>query len=94
MMKVKNRTIIQAPIHHTYIMKQPRLVSELGIKQLLIDLPSMDREDDGGKLLAHRAFWNYPSAPRINSTITELIYVPPTVAGWNIPSQPAGCFLR
>jgi kynurenine formamidase len=56
------------------------LVCELGIKQLLIDLPSMDKEDDGGKLLAHRAFWNYPASPRINSTITELIYVPSSVA--------------
>jgi arylformamidase len=56
------------------------LVCELGIKQLLIDLPSMDREDDGGRLLAHRTFWNYPSQPRIHSTITELIYIPPTVA--------------
>jgi kynurenine formamidase len=63
-------------IHH----EAAGLVCEMGIKQLLIDLPSMDKEDDGGKLLAHRAFWNYPAAPRIRSTITELIYVPPSVA--------------
>ena len=51
-----------------------------GIKHLLIDLPSVDRELDEGKLLAHRAFWNYPDAPRLDCTITELIYVPDAVA--------------
>ncbi len=46
-----------------------------GVSHLLIDLPSVDREEDGGKLAAHRAFWNYPDAPRTGSTITELIFV-------------------
>lgn len=49
---------------------------ELGVKHLLIDLPSVDKEKDGGKLLAHRAFWKYPEAPRFDATITEFIYVP------------------
>lgn len=48
---------------------------ELGIKHLLIDLPSVDKEKDDGKLLAHRAFWNYPKATRFDATITEFIYV-------------------
>jgi arylformamidase len=66
-------------IHH----EAARFICEAGIKHLLIDLPSMDKEDDGGKLLAHRAFWNYPDAPRINSTITELIYVSKNISdGW------------
>ncbi|MFN7120080.1 MAG: cyclase family protein [Saprospiraceae bacterium] len=47
-----------------------------GVQHLLIDLPSVDREEDGGKLLAHRAFWQYPDNVRKNCTITELIYVP------------------
>lgn len=50
-----------------------------GIKHILIDLPSVDREEDGGKLAAHHAFWNYPDSPRKDATITELIYVPDTV---------------
>lgn len=50
-----------------------------GVEQLLIDLPSIDPESDGGALAAHRAFWNYPAAPRTNATITELIYVPSEV---------------
>jgi arylformamidase len=48
---------------------------ELGVKHLLIDLPSVDREYDAGKLMAHRAFWNFPEQPRMDCTITELIYV-------------------
>ncbi|MGB3344891.1 MAG: cyclase family protein [Aequorivita sp.] len=52
---------------------------ELGIKHLLIDLPSVDREHDEGKLLAHKAFWNYPEYPRHDCTITEMIYVPDSI---------------
>lgn len=48
---------------------------EKAIEHLLVDLPSVDREEDGGRLEAHKAFWNYPTNPRLNATITELIYV-------------------
>lgn len=50
-----------------------------GILHLLLDLPSVDREVDGGALAAHKAFWNYPMAPRMDATITELIFVPDSV---------------
>lgn len=53
---------------------------ENGIKHLLLDLPSVDREEDGGKLLAHHAFWNYPAATRFDCTISEMIYVPDAIA--------------
>ncbi len=53
---------------------------EQNIKHLLLDLPSVDREEDGGALAAHKAFWNYPENPRMDATITELIYVPNEVA--------------
>lgn len=46
-----------------------------GVEHLLIDLPSVDREEDGGKLSAHRIFWQYPENIRKHCTITELIYV-------------------
>jgi kynurenine formamidase len=52
------------------------LMNELGVEHLLIDLPSVDREQDEGKLLAHHAFWNYPAQPALHKTITEMIYVP------------------
>ena len=48
---------------------------ELGVEHLLIDLPSVDKEKDEGKLLAHKAFWDYPKNTRFFATITEFIYV-------------------
>jgi kynurenine formamidase len=54
---------------------------EMGVQHLLIDLPSVDREVDEGKLLAHKAFWNVKNThvlnedARLSCTITELIYV-------------------
>ncbi|WP_299312504.1 cyclase family protein [uncultured Aquimarina sp.] len=50
-------------------------IKERGIDHLLIDLPSVDKEKDDGKLLAHKAFWNHPEAPRLEATITEMIFV-------------------
>lgn len=52
---------------------------EIGVCHLLIDLPSVDKEKDDGKLLAHKAFWNYPNATRHHATITEFIYVPKNI---------------
>lgn len=52
---------------------------ECGVQHLLLDLPSVDREEDGGQLLAHRAFWRYPHAVRKHCTITEMIFVPDAV---------------
>lgn len=52
------------------------LIVERGVEHLLIDLPSVDPEEDAGALTAHRIFWNYPDGPRERATITELIYVP------------------
>lgn len=51
-----------------------------GVKHWLCDVPSVDREDDGGLLLAHHAWWQYPETPRTDATITELIYVPEEAA--------------
>jgi kynurenine formamidase len=56
-------------------------IRESGIKHLLIDLPSVDKEHDEGKLLAHKAFWNVKDVDNLNAdarldcTITEMIYV-------------------
>ena len=54
-------------------------IVSLGIKHLLVDMPSVDKEKDGGKVAAHHIFWNYPQEPNTAKTITELIYVPNTV---------------
>jgi len=47
-----------------------------GINHLLVDLPSLDREHDDGKLAAHHVFWNYPQQTQSHRTITEFVYVP------------------
>lgn len=59
-------------LHH----EAARYLVECGVQHLLLDLPSVDREEDGGQLLAHRVFWQYPEAVRKHCTITELIYAP------------------
>ena len=57
-------------------------IRESEIQHLLIDLPSVDKEHDEGKLLAHKAFWNVKDThqlnkdARFNATITEMIFVP------------------
>lgn len=48
---------------------------ERGIKHLLIDLPSVDKENDNGELAFHHAFWEVPQNPNFERTITEMIYV-------------------
>ena len=48
---------------------------EKGVKHLLIDLPSVDKEKDDCQLLAHHAFWNTKGKLRMDATITEFIYV-------------------
>lgn len=50
-------------------------LAEQGIRHLLVDLPSVDREHDGGLLKAHHAFWNYPNATRDFATITEFVFI-------------------
>ena len=51
------------------------LLVKKGIKHLLIDLPSPDREKDEGALAGHKAFWQLDGDIRYDATITEFIYV-------------------
>lgn len=51
------------------------LLRERGVEHLLLDLPSVDRESDEGKLQVHHEFWGFPKEIRRFCTITELIYV-------------------
>ena len=50
-------------------------IKKIGVQHLLVDLPSVDKEKDEGKLLAHKAFWDVNGKIRKNATITEFIYV-------------------
>jgi kynurenine formamidase len=58
-----------------------------GIEHLVVDLPSIDRSHDEGRLTAHRVFFGLPRgarslalAGRPRSTVTELAYIPTAVA--------------
>ena len=62
-------------------------LAERGITSLVVDLPSLDRADDGGRLAAHREYWGLPpgsddaaQASRGQALVTELAYVPDAVA--------------
>ncbi|MBU2927805.1 cyclase family protein [Winogradskyella psychrotolerans] len=60
----------------TYLLEEAaNYLKSKGIKHLLIDLPSVDKEQDEGELLAHNAFWNTSGKLRLDATITEFIYV-------------------
>jgi arylformamidase len=58
-----------------------------GIEHLVVDLPSIDRARDEGRLTAHRVFFGLPAgqtalacAMRPTCTVTELAYVPEAAA--------------
>lgn len=59
-----------------------RAIADAGIVHLLLDVPSVDRENDGGGLSAHRAFFGLAPGQRTLDgaptarTVTELIVVP------------------
>lgn len=64
-----------------------KFISELNIKHLLVDVPSIDRIYDEGKLSNHRAFWRVEQGSfevneesLINNTITEMIFVSSKIA--------------
>lgn len=53
-----------------------------GVRHLVVDLPSIDRASDEGRLTAHRLFWGLPAgstdagaAKRANATLTEFAYI-------------------
>lgn len=65
-------------------------ISSLGVKHLLVDIPSVDRTFDEGKLSAHHIFWGVEQGTnRVNEnnrsmkTITEMIYVTDSVPDGN-----------
>ncbi len=59
-----------------YVLEEAILyLNQIGVEHLLIDMPSIDKENDEGKLVAHHAFWQYPNNTQFHKTITEFIYV-------------------
>jgi hypothetical protein len=68
------------PFFSTEAMK---FIHQSNIRHLLVDVPSIDRLFDEGKLSNHRIFWNIEQgsfevnqSTLLHHTITELIFVP------------------
>jgi kynurenine formamidase len=72
-----------------------------GIQHLVVDLPSIDRAHDAGRMDAHRTFWGLPAggcryeqATRPYATITELAWIAPTIGdGWYLLDLQIPAFL-
>ena len=82
--KLKRRYLDEVPPYFTTEAMQ--LIVESRFDHLLVDLPSIDRLYDHGRLSNHRIFWNVEQGSfernrntRSGSTITELVYVPNAV---------------
>jgi kynurenine formamidase len=64
-----------------------RWIVEQGVRCLVVDLPSIDRANDEGRLTCHRIFWGLPAggksasaSARADATVTELAYVDSEIA--------------
>ena len=55
-------------------------LAEIGVQHLLVDLPSVDREHDGGKLAGHKAFWKNGDPSRHDCTISEFVFIKNEIA--------------
>lgn len=66
-------------------------VASTGVRHLLVDLPSIDRSNDDGKMTNHRIFWQQQNDHQLSAdaksdhTISEMIFVPDAVVD--------GCYL-
>ena len=73
----------------------------LNVPHLIVDLPSLDRAHDRGRLVAHRTFWGLPAgsvrahdAARRDATVTELAWIAPTIHdGWYLLDLQVPAFL-
>ena len=68
--------IANAPYIHVDAMD---LIVRSGIRHLVTDAPTVDRLEDDGVLASHHRFWQWPDDPRLDCTITELVYVPASI---------------
>jgi kynurenine formamidase len=69
-----------------------RWIVAQGVQHLIVDLPSIDRAEDEGRLTAHRLFFGLPpgssdaaQATRSNATVTELAFIDDAIPdGWYV----------
>jgi len=57
-----------------------QFIVDHGIEHLIVDLPSVDKEQDEGRLASHKTFWQIEKAVRENASITELAYIPDSIS--------------
>lgn len=77
------------------------LLVDQGVEHLVLDVPSVDRAEDHGRLTAHRVFFGLPpgsrrasEARRPHASITELAFVAPTIRdGWYLLDLQIPAFL-
>lgn len=69
-----------------FTLEAMEFIVSLGVKHLLVDLPSLDRTFDDGMLSTHHIFWNieknthHPDKDAyFHKTITEMIFVPDVI---------------
>jgi len=86
--KIKRRYMEKEPPY--FSLEAMEFLVELGVDHLLVDVPSVDRTFDDGKLNAHHIFWNIKagahevsSNAHLDKTITEMIFVPDQIADGN-----------
>jgi arylformamidase len=77
----------QAPALPYFSCDAAQAIVQHGIEHLVVDLPSLDREHDEGRLTAHRIFFGLPpgvsslqQVKRPGATVTELAHIPQCLA--------------
>ena len=70
-----------------FTLEAMQFINAFGVQHLFVDIPSIDRTADEGKMTAHHLFWNVPAEshevdPEACSlkTITEMIFVPDEIS--------------
>lgn len=83
----KRTRVYKAPETPYFTVEAMNWIVAAGIDHLLVDLPSVDRLIDDGRMTTHRIFWgmkpgsrSVDDAARPHATITELIYAPDEAA--------------
>jgi arylformamidase len=77
----------QAPALPYLSCEAAQAIVQQGIEHLVVELPSLDREHDAGRLSAHRVFFGLPTGVsslrqvgRPGATVTELAHIPESLA--------------
>ena len=83
----QHRSYNDGPAPAPYFLREAmQWIVTRNVTSLVVDLPSLDRADDGGHLVAHRTYWGLPpasvdarQAARPAALVTELAYMPDSI---------------